>query len=73
MFCLPLGTMDVPANFPDHESVSAGFADAAAARQRADVLRAVGEEIAEATGGPYTERELNEARAWLPSSSTPAN
>jgi hypothetical protein len=38
----------------------------------ADELRAVAQEIAETTGGPYTERELSEAREWLPSPSTPA-
>jgi hypothetical protein len=53
-------------------SVSGWLADAAAARLRTDAMRAVADEIAEATGGPYTERELSEAREWLPSSSTPA-
>jgi hypothetical protein len=53
------------------EGVSSWLADAATARLRAIALRVVAEEIADATGGPYTERELNEARAWLPSSSTP--
>jgi hypothetical protein len=38
----------------------------------ADALRAVSAEIAEATGGPYTPHELERAREWLPSSSTPA-
>jgi hypothetical protein len=52
--------------------VSSWLADAAATRLRANVLHTVSEEIAEATGGPYTERELSEARKWLPSSSTPA-
>jgi hypothetical protein len=52
--------------------VSGWLADAALARLRADALCAVAEEIAEATGGPYTERELEEARQWLPSPSTPA-
>jgi hypothetical protein len=54
------------------EGVSSWLADAAAARLRANALRVVAGEIAEATGGPYTERELSEARGWLPSSSTPA-
>ncbi len=53
------------------DGVSGWLADAASARLRAGVLRAVGDEIAEATGGPYSERELSEARGWLPSSSTP--
>jgi hypothetical protein len=54
------------------DGVSGWLADAAAARLRANALRAVADEIAAATGGPYSERELNEARRWLPSSSTPA-
>ncbi len=54
------------------EGVSGWLADAAATRLRTATLRAVAEEIAEATGGPFTRRELDEARAWLPSSSTPA-
>jgi hypothetical protein len=54
------------------DGVSGWLADAASARLRADAMRAVAEEIAEATGGPYTEHELSEARKWLPSSSTPA-
>jgi hypothetical protein len=53
------------------DGVSSWLADAAAARLRANALRAVADEIAASTGGPYSERELNEARAWLPSSSTP--
>ncbi len=52
--------------------VSGWLAEAAATRLRAEELRAVAQEIAETTGGPYTERELSEAREWLPSSSTPA-
>jgi hypothetical protein len=55
------------------DSVSGWLADAAAARLRTDAMRAVADEIAAATGGPYTERELSEAREWLPSSSTPAH
>ena len=54
------------------DGVSGWLADAAAARLRTDALRAVADEIAEATGGDYTERELSEAREWLPLSSTPA-
>ncbi len=53
------------------DGVSGWLAAAAAARLRVDAMRAVAEEIAEATGGPYTERELSEAREWLPSSSMP--
>jgi hypothetical protein len=52
--------------------VSGWLAEAAAARLRSDVLAGVAEEIAEASGGPYTEDELSEATEWLPSSSTPA-
>lgn len=52
--------------------VSGWLAAAAAARLRAEALREVAEEIAQDTGGPYTERELDEARRWLPSSSTRA-
>ncbi len=54
------------------DGVSGWLADAAATRLRTDAMQAVAEEIAEATGGPYTERELSEARRWLPLSSTPA-
>lgn len=54
------------------EGVSGWLAAAASARLRADALLAVAEEIAEQTGGPFSEQELNEARQWLPSSSTPA-
>ena len=52
--------------------VSGWLAEAAAARLRAGALRTVAEEIAEETGGPYTELELSAAQKWLPSSSTPA-
>ncbi len=52
--------------------VSGWLADAAAARLRFETLSGVAEEIAAATGGPYTEDELSEASRWLPSSSTPA-
>jgi hypothetical protein len=54
------------------DGVSGWLAAAAAARLRANVLRDVAREIAQATGGPYTEHELSKAREWLPSSSTPA-
>ncbi|HXC23749.1 MAG TPA: hypothetical protein VNU28_04115 [Solirubrobacteraceae bacterium] len=54
------------------EGVSGWLAAAASARLRADALLAVAEEIAQETGGPFTEKELSEARQWLPSSSTPA-
>jgi hypothetical protein len=40
--------------------------------QRNVALRALAKEIAEKTGGPYTERELAEAREWMPSASTVA-
>ena len=53
------------------DGVSGWLAAAAAARLRVDAMRAVADEIAEATGGPYTESELGEAREWLPSSSMP--
>jgi hypothetical protein len=55
------------------EGVSGWLAAAAAARLRADVLRVVAQEIAHDSGGPFSEQELNEARRWLPSSSTPAH
>jgi hypothetical protein len=54
------------------EGVSGWLAAAASARLRADALRAAAEEIAHHTGGPFTEKELAEARRWLPSSSTAA-
>lgn len=53
------------------EGVSAWIADAAAARLRKDILREVADEIAEATGGPFTEQEKEEARKWLLWYSTP--
>jgi Arc/MetJ family transcription regulator len=55
-----------------NEGVSAWIAAMAAARLRKDVLHEVADEIAEETGGPFTEREMEEARKWLRSSSTPA-
>jgi hypothetical protein len=54
------------------DGVSGWLADAASDRLRTDAMRAVAQEIADASGGPYTERELSDARKWLPSSSTPA-
>jgi hypothetical protein len=52
------------------EGVSGWLAAAASARLRADALLAITEEIAQETGGPFTEQEIAEARQWLPSSST---
>jgi hypothetical protein len=52
--------------------VSGWLADAASARLRAEALTAVASEIADSTGGAYTEQELSEARAWLRLSSIPA-
>jgi hypothetical protein len=54
------------------EGVSGWLATAAAARLRREALSLVAAEIADSTGGPYSEHELDEARTWLPSSSTPA-
>lgn len=54
-----------------NEGVSAWIAAVAAARLRKDVLREVAQEIAEETGGPFTEEERERARKWLFSSSTP--
>jgi hypothetical protein len=51
--------------------VSRWLAQAASARLRADALIAVADEIAGQSGGPYSAQELDEARRWLPSSSTP--
>lgn len=45
--------------------VSAWLAEAADARLRAEALHEVAAEIAEATGGPFTDQELLEAGAWL--------
>jgi hypothetical protein len=44
--------------------------DAADARLRSDILRAVSNEIAEETGGPFTEAELREAAAAFTSPKT---
>lgn len=54
------------------EGVSAWLAATAEARLRRDILREVANEIAEETGGPFTEQEREEARKWLFSSSTQA-
>jgi hypothetical protein len=59
-------------NAAGSDGISGWLAGAASARLRADALRAVSAEIAEATGGPYTPSELERAGEWLPSSSTPA-
>lgn len=53
--------------------VSSWLADAATERLRAEALLAVAGEIADSTGGLYSEDELSEARAWLLSSSIPAH
>jgi hypothetical protein len=53
------------------DGVSGWLAGAASARLRADILRAAAAEIAAATGGSFTAKELDQARKWLPSSSTP--
>jgi hypothetical protein len=53
------------------DGVSGWLATAAADRLRIEALRTVANEIADRTGGAYSERELGEARQWLPSSSTP--
>lgn len=55
------------------QGVSAWLAAAAKSRLRAETLLAVTDEIAAETGGPFTERELDEARKWLRSSSTAAH
>jgi hypothetical protein len=55
------------------EGVSGWLATAASARLRMDALQAVADEIADLTGGPYSEREISQAREWLPSSSTPVD
>lgn len=52
--------------------VSAWLAEAASSRLRAEALHAAAAEIARTTGGPFTEQELAETRAWLRSSSTAA-
>jgi hypothetical protein len=54
------------------DGVSGWLAAAAAARLRMEALRFVAQEIADSTGGPYSDGEIGEAREWLPSSSTQA-
>lgn len=54
------------------EGVSSWIAQAADARLRAQALAAVADEIAAATGGPFSDDELEDARRCLRSSSTPA-
>jgi hypothetical protein len=51
---------------------ASGWLTDALARLRARAFRSVADEIAQETGCPYTEQELNEARQRLPSSSTQA-
>jgi predicted transcriptional regulator len=51
--------------------VSAWIAETAAGRLRREILRGVVDEIVEETGRPITQREREEARRWLFSSSTP--
>ncbi len=41
--------------------------------ERATAMRTAAEDIATATGGPFTEQKLDEARKWLPVSSAPAD
>jgi hypothetical protein len=55
------------------DGVSSWLADAASARLRAETLSSVAAEIADATGGQYTDAELAEARKWLGLSSTPVH
>lgn len=52
--------------------VSAWLAEAASARLRTEALHEAAATIALATGGPFTDEELDKARAWLRSSSTAA-
>lgn len=53
------------------EGVSAWLAAAATKHLRSNILREVASEIAEATGGPFTEEEKAEARKCLYWYSTP--
>lgn len=46
--------------------ISGWLADAASLRLRSEALVRVADEIAESTGGPYTEDERAAAREWLP-------
>lgn len=54
------------------EGVSGWLAEAAAARLRREAILELTDEIARERGRPFTEQELQEAREWLRSSSTPA-
>lgn len=54
------------------DGVSGWLAAAATTRLRVEALRSVADEIADLTGGSYSDREISEAREWLPSSSTRA-
>jgi hypothetical protein len=53
------------------DGVSGWLADAALARLRAETLRSIAAEIADESGGHYTEAELAQAREWLGLSLTP--
>jgi hypothetical protein len=53
------------------DGVSGWLATAAASHLRQEALSPSADEIAQATGGPYSDREISEAHEWLPSSSTP--
>jgi hypothetical protein len=46
--------------------ISGWLAGAASLRLRSETLLQVADEIAESTGGPYTEAERAAAREWLP-------
>jgi hypothetical protein len=46
--------------------ISGWLAGAASLRLRSEALLAAANEIAESTGGAYTEDELADARTWLP-------
>ena len=46
--------------------ISGWLSDAASLRLRSEALVHVADEIAEATGGPYTSDERAAAREWLP-------
>ena len=46
--------------------ISGWLADAASLRLRSEALHEVADEIAESTGGQYTEAERSTAREWLP-------
>jgi hypothetical protein len=48
-----------------NKGVSAWLAETAAARLRKEILREVADEIAQETGGPFTQQEKEKARRWL--------